>query len=369
MSKQLLFNTDTEILDWIKKQKIFKKYTSKIEWNSVKETFIIEKSKSFISLYNKINDIKSIRRIEACLKIVSAKNFNNIADYFTVFDNYYNTINVFEKQKILYGEEKVIELKNICSNTGKQNTLKYGAVNSIDRYLNKGYSEEEAKRIVSDVAKRGGAKISETAKRNKEQKKYKKNSINYYTKIGYSEEEAKQILKEKYAKSFFVLNKDSFIRRYGDTLGKEKYYEMLAKRVSTKKKKYGTAYCTVRISNESWLVLNDILEYIKANNILYYGLDKKEYFIMHENDIFFYDLTLPEKKIIIEYNNSFWHPNNPYKENARFSILLDKDACAQKDKFKIKLAEANGFKVFVIWDNEPNLCDKIKEIITYAERS
>ena len=156
--KTLSFNTDNEIINWIKKQKIFKKYTDKIEWNDIKEAFIIEKAKSFISLYNKINSIKSIRRLDTCLKIILAKSFNNINDYFIVFNNYYNTTNVFEKQKILYGEEKVNALKKICSDTGKQNTLKYGAVNSVDRYINKGYSKEEAARIVSDVAKRGGSK-------------------------------------------------------------------------------------------------------------------------------------------------------------------------------------------------------------------
>lgn len=367
--KKLSFNTDDEMVNWIKKQKIFKKYTDNIEWNDIKETFLIEKAKSFMILYNTINNIKSIRRLETCLKIILAKSFNNIQDYFIIFDNYYNTTNVFEKQKILYGEEKVITLKKICSNTGKQNTLKYGAVNSVDRYINKGYSKEEAARIVSDVAKRGGSKGSESLKRNKEQKIFKKNTISYYTNIGYSKEEAKRILKEKYSESFFTLNKESFIKKYGDDLGTEKYYEMLSKRVATKRKKYGTPYCTARISNESWFVLNDILEYVKYNNILYYGLDKKEYFLKHKKDVFFYDFTIPDKKIIIEYNNSFWHPNNPYKDNIRFSQILDKNTCLKKDEFKKKLAEANGFKFFVIWDNEPNLCNKIKEIIAYAEQN
>ena len=62
---------------------------------------------------------------------------------------------------------------------------------------------------------------------------------------------------------------------------KAKVDEMLSKRVATKRKKYGTPYCTARISNESWFVLNDILEYVKYNNILYYGLDKKECVFAH----------------------------------------------------------------------------------------
>ena len=59
----------------------------------------------------------------------------------------------------------------------------------------------------------------------------------------------------------------------------------------------------------------------------------------------------------------------PNKDNIRFSQILDKNTCIKKDEFKKKLAEANGFKFFVIWDNEPKLCNKIKEIITYAEQN
>lgn len=90
---------------------------------------------------------------------------------------------------------------------------------------------------------------------------------------------------------------------------------------------------------------------------LYDRLNKKPYF---------YDLSFPNEKIIIEYNGHMWHPNkNKLTElewNEWRSIYgnFTADEIYNKDRIKIQFAESLGYEIFEIWSNE-NLDIQIKK--------
>ena len=70
---------------------------------------------------------------------------------------------------------------------------------------------------------------------------------------------------------------------------------------------------------------------------------------------FFYDFTLPQYKIIFEYNGEKWHPNKQILSTTEWKnwrMPIDNLTAEQKlcyDQKKKKTAQEHGFEVFEIW--------------------
>lgn len=66
----------------------------------------------------------------------------------------------------------------------------------------------------------------------------------------------------------------------------------------------------VGASKQSKIVLAPIIEFLEGNKVKFY-FDKTEYLITDPvtNNKYFYDLTVPELKIVIEYQSESWHAN------------------------------------------------------------
>ncbi len=119
-----------------------------------------------------------------------------------------------------------IEKYNLFNIYQKDERKRYSP-NCIEFYLNKGYSEEEAKNLLEQHR-------SKQPFRNK--KDFRPNQIGFWLKKGYGEEEAKEKLKE-----FQSNDLNSLIKKYGEELGKIRYIdyiESLKKRKDTEISNY-----------------------------------------------------------------------------------------------------------------------------------
>jgi very-short-patch-repair endonuclease len=132
-------------------------------------------------------------------------------------------------------------------------------------------------------------------------------------------------------------------------------------------------YHSKSYSEESIRIFEIILNKLKTTNIIIpkYYWKNKEWFLKNGKKIYFYDLTFPDNKIIIEYNGHMWHPNkNILSEDEwtnwkRLGDKLSADICHKKDIEKKEFAEKSGYLVLEIWSDE-NLdlqIEKIKQVL------
>lgn len=152
---------------------------------------------------------------------------------------------------------------------------------------------------------------------------------------------------------------EKIIKNYGVELGNIKYNNWIL----------NTKVPICRASKESLEIFEPLIKIlIEKYNIqledIYLGKDNKnEFFLRDGNEIFFYDLTIRSKKIIIEYNGVTFHPKN---ENSKWiNPFNNEDAktAFQRQKRKIELAEKNGFKVLELWSDETGNIEKCIKFI------
>jgi very-short-patch-repair endonuclease len=66
----------------------------------------------------------------------------------------------------------------------------------------------------------------------------------------------------------------------------------------------------------------------------------------------FYDFRIKGKKVIIEFDGSYYHCDPSVYKNG--PINKQQLEAIHNDQYKTALAEANGFKVFRVWENDFN---------------
>ena len=95
---------------------------------------------------------------------------------------------------------------------------------------------------------------------------------------------------------------------------------------------------------------------------IFWGVEaSSEYMIMHEGKRYYYDFTILSLKVIVEFNGHRFHPSSPssswvHPYNPNITALVK----YQYDSFKRDLAIKSGFKVIVVFDNNP---PKIKDLL------
>ena len=148
---------------------------------------------------------------------------------------------------------------------------------------------------------------------------------------------------------------DNYILKYGEIQGKQKWKEYLSKRFN------GNFY-----SINSSIFFDELFNEIKKINIntenVFYAKLNKEIFIYDDKKIYFFDFTIEDLKIIIEYNGDFWHANpNIYNENFYHPILkMTSREIWEKQFYKINIAKNHGYDVIEIWEKDVN---ENKEIV------
>jgi hypothetical protein len=246
-----------------------------------------------------------------------------------------------------------------------KNKLKYS--HTLNYYIDK-YGEEKGKNIYEKInEKKDSSSLLYFIKKNKgnEEKaliefnnkndKCIQNLSNYIKRHG---EEDGIILYNEYKERKKKMNSlDNYIKKYGNIEGKKRRKEWLEK--ITKNNWY---------SNESAQLFDEVekemnIKGLRGNN---------EYFLYDKNKniIYYYDFTLLEYKIIIEYNGKIWHPNKEIYSDEEwnnwkhpFNKELKADDVYKKDIDKINLCKDFGFDILIIWSFEKNKKEKIINFI------
>ena len=111
-------------------------------------------------------------------------------------------------------------------------------------------------------------------------------------------------------------------------------------------------------SKESLKVFSPLIEWCLSVGIeyddIFIGIDSKSEYFIKDDNIYFYDFVIKNKKIIIEFNGVAFHARpeqlnknewfNPFtKENAEDNI--------KRSKIKYQLAVDSGFEILEIWSD------------------
>lgn len=218
--------------------------------------------------------------------------------------------------------------------------IKYDGIQNIDDHISS-FVKEAIKDRVSDT------------------------TLKYYLDRGYTEEESKSMLSER--QKTFTLEK--CIQKYGEELGRNRWLGRQEKwQISlVKNENLKCGY-----SNISQVLFFDILKSYKPTDIcdIYFATKNKEYFISKKDVGFFqYDFTDIKNMKIIEFNGDVYHANpKKFKESDYYHPYLKENGLTAKEKWeydglKIELAKQKGFDVLVIWESDyKNDSEKILKI-------
>lgn len=174
---------------------------------------------------------------------------------------------------------------------------------------------------------------------------------------------------------------NSYIRKYGEVEGKNKYNYL--RTLDGYIEKYGefngTLFYnrrynppeTTQASKESMSNLfNFILDYLEKSSfpLQYYvgARGKKEFSIFKNNKRYFYDFAIPDIKLIVEYHGSRYH----YNENCNYDKLntyLTLDELKIKDELKRKFTTELGYTYIEVYDTD-NFEEKINMIINIIKQ-
>jgi hypothetical protein len=219
---------------------------------------------------------------------------------------------------------------------------------TISYWVNKGFTEEQAKTEVSKLQ-------SANAKKHIYKKHQHPIHEEYYIAKGLSEEEA-YIAKEKFMD-------DCYYTRNLDKLSEEEYSEFLKrypKRKATLIERYGTTVTNCKVSKESLKFLLPIYKFLRRNGInkndVNWGISgSKEFTTSYNGRNFAYDFAIRSKKIFIEYNGIFWHPkdSDPNWKNP----WTTKEEAKETERLKLEAATNLGYKIITVWSDD-NLKEK-----------
>ena len=201
-------------------------------------------------------------------------------------------------------------------------------------------------------------------------------------------EKIKKTIREKYGADYFFSSSlgkmtiENFIKRHGQEEGTLRYNEMREKsKVSLDKmidlygvkegpKRYlkwkeGILKGFKHKDNNKSKIEKQIFEYLKEKYLEKVSHQKR---IVNENTgrYFFYDICFEKAKIIIEVNGNYWHANPALYEpdeiiNFPYGKVSAKEVW-ESDEKKKKVAIENGYKVFVVWEN-----DDYKTLLKFLE--
>lgn len=211
----------------------------------------------------------------------------------------------------------------------------------IEYYLKRGYSEVEAYEQIKELQRNNSKLVSPS--------KFKERSIKcieHWTKMGYTEDEAKRIISANQN----TFSKEKCIKKYGEQLGLDIFRKRQEKWQLTlhNNKKLHCGYS--KISQE---LFNELKKY--TNNEIYYGSLNREYSIYNVDNkhAYVYDYTDITNKKIIEFQGDVYHANPKlFNENDKPSPWTDLTAKEiwNKDEFKKQVALNNNFDVLYIWE-------------------
>lgn len=205
---------------------------------------------------------------------------------------------------------------------------------SVEFYLKRGFTEEEAKSKISvfasDMAKE---RLTET-------------QLEYWVqRTDGNIELAKELLRSR--QRTFTLQK--CILRYGEEEGTRRWKERQIKWSEKWKIKYKNGDFKVGTGNSK--ISKELFNQIKNSDSIY---GNKEWWLRLDKNIYFYDFCDKKRKKIIEFNGDFWHCN-PEFFSPDFFHPVKKQTAHQiwgYDKKKELIAKESGYDYLLVWEKE-----------------
>ena len=291
-------------------------------------------------------------------------------------ENWINKIN--DKTGELYTNEEIKYKINSFRKTNKE------------YWLERGFTEVESINKISEYQKENSVKFVSKIIENPEKYLDRTNTqLNWYIKNGDSTDVA--INKLRLRQDSNSLN--SYINKYGEEIGKEKYNLFVAHISYTLSRKYYTDKFGIlgdelydellvkrstgigKASKESMCVIQTLYDYaislgIQDDDIYFGNFGKNEYFLKDDKNFFRYDFTIKSLKLIVEYNGIIFHPNPNWSEEKRnnwFQCYTKENFTTKYnfDVYKNNIAINMGFEVYNFYSDEnvEIFNNKIKEII------
>jgi len=216
---------------------------------------------------------------------------------------------------------------------------------NIDFWVNKGYSENESKDIISKNQ-------TEAVKQVDFETRLIPSNIEYWVNKGYSKEDAKQNVSEH--QSTFSLEK--CIAKYGEEEGKKRFTERQNKWLKSLLTNGNMVIGYSKISQDLFYKILEKYD-ISDRDKVYFATHNSEFKLdKKEGGVWLYDFTDVKNKKIIEFHGDMYHGNpkkynsldnpHPFRKNITAQEMWD------KDKRKLDVAIEEGFEVLVIWDSE-----------------
>ena len=319
-----------------------------------KSCFFCGESGKFLSL---LNGFRNLCDNEVCLK----KSFSSHSIEGIM---YRENCDLEEAEKIFkeQSEKMLVQRKITNDQLRSEDPLwdKKRSRNCPEFWINKGFSEEDSKEKAKEVMSEIHEKTFKKFKENPEKyvSKYP-TKIEYYLERGYSEEVAKKKLIER--QQTFSLKK--CIEKHGESEGQRIWLDRQVKWMNTMNDKSDAekmdilkrkaSYCKKNysaISQKLFWLIYDRLD--SKSDIFFKELNSE--FIISESKTFIYDFVDKSNKKIIEFNGDYWHCNpNRFHENYYHKHLkMYAKERWYNDKIRVEFTESLGYKILTIWESE-----------------
>jgi len=252
----------------------------------------------------------------------------------------------------------VSEANDVLSSFAERKTR--NLQNVLTHWTSRGHTHEDAVQLVSDVQ---ASRSSLSPAAQKGARGYSMRTPEYWIKQGYSKSDAVQ----KVSNLQVTNGLEFYVNRYGTDEGKVQYDKRMTKWLTsytrameldpTINERKMVGFC--KASKESLTVLMPVYEKYNDKIRIYLGIDgNTEYFLRDDDSIRFYDFTIPELKIIVEFNGSKFHANAELLSEQQLlewkSLFSNEsaDLVIAKDTVKRKIAECHGYTLLTIWDTD-----------------
>lgn len=268
------------------------------------------------------------------------------------------------KEKIFkIQSERSKKVKNRCGANRERLEKKYGVEYTdnlfkkrsrycIEYWLSRGYDREFAVNKIKELQEKNYKKRKEDEKRNPLKYKLCNNkNVLYWINMGYSEDDAKKIISKM--QKTFTLKK--CIEKYGKDAGYKRWKERQIKWQESLNKAGFHQLGHSKISQE---LFNEIIKKYSINDTdyIFYETKNKEYTLKNDNGFFYrYDFCDLKRRKFIEFNGDIYHANPKiYKEYDKpnpFHNLTSKELW-EIDADKKSIAERNGFEELIVWEKD-----------------
>ena len=296
-------------------------------------------------------------------------NFDNFEIFYIFIQKLVGCINRLKSFRKFNWESDIIRKKFLnfynrhktASLTDIRNELHCKSDKCIQKefWIERGWDNPEEK--ISEVQKKNSKKFCEKFKENPNLR-ITSNQLKWWTKKGYTEEEAKKHVSER-QKTF---SKEKCIEKYGKEKGEMIFQNRQRKWRKSLDKKYSKetqlewAISCKGYSKQSSELFTPFYNLYKNKYTCFLSPFTKEFFINLKNSKFYlYDFCIKELGLIFEFNGSHVHanPNWPKEKLDSWRHCFNHETAYENiNHFKEKTlaAEQQGFKIIILWDTDKN---------------